>query len=299
MSSNIPEKINHSDFKISPEEAHALAEQLKEKLGTRDFQKTNHKLTNLMIAGLGDDRGLVRRTFAESLGIIGSSALPGLFEVLKNSPNVIARRAAAKTLKLVGDPNAVPYLLEALMNDTDPVVQGSAAGAMAIFGKAAIDALLKVISNSKSSSMQCGLASWALSFAGGQAPDELKNAAKSNNPAIKTAAIAAFGDLMQTSYDKELENILLNALNDNSPDVRIEATRLVININNTQLIEEILSKKINDTNLLVRRIAAIYLMKLDTPNAIKILNKRIHEEKENSVKEVINLAVKKLSNPRD
>ena len=84
-----------------------------------------------MVAGLGDQRGALRLTFAQSLGSIGEAALPILCEALKNNPNVLIRRASAKTLNLIGSQKALPNLIEAFKTDPDPVVQGSSAGAMA------------------------------------------------------------------------------------------------------------------------------------------------------------------------
>ena len=63
------------------------------------------------------------------------------------------------------------------MNDKDPVVQGSAVGAMAVFVENAVSHLLEVLINPKSSEMQCGLASWGLSFIGAEAPEALREAA--------------------------------------------------------------------------------------------------------------------------
>ena len=81
------------------------------------------------------------------LGRIGQKALPELRYALLNSKDVTVRRAAAKTLKLVGAPEALPDLLKALLRDEDPVVQGSSAGAMAIFGEEAVEYLVEVIEN--------------------------------------------------------------------------------------------------------------------------------------------------------
>ncbi len=49
-----------------------------------------------MVAGLGDNRGELRLTFAKSLGSVGEEAIPILCEALKNSSNIIIRRASAK-----------------------------------------------------------------------------------------------------------------------------------------------------------------------------------------------------------
>merc|ERR1712159_320980 len=97
--------------------------------------------------GLSDKNGLVRRNNAEALAQVGKAALPELIKALLNSKNVIQRRAAAKTLKLIEDPTALPHLIKALTNDSDSVVQFSAAGAIAIFGEAAVNQLIVVLEN--------------------------------------------------------------------------------------------------------------------------------------------------------
>ena len=42
--------------------------------------------------------------------------------------------------------------------------------------------------------MQLGLASWGLAFVGARAPEALREAARSEHPEIRTAAVAALGD---------------------------------------------------------------------------------------------------------
>ena len=91
-------------LKLSEDEANDLAEELKKVLRSGQTPKSDEKNIQLMVAGLGDKRGLVRRTFAESLGVIGKAAVPALLKALKHESNVTLRRAAAKTLKLVGEP---------------------------------------------------------------------------------------------------------------------------------------------------------------------------------------------------
>ena len=108
----------------------------------------------LLIKGLSNTNGLIRRSYAEKLGKIGKAALPELINALLNSKNVIQRRAAAKTLKLVEDPTALPHLITALTNDLDPVVQCSSAGAIAIFGEAAAYHLINVLENKENTEMQ-------------------------------------------------------------------------------------------------------------------------------------------------
>tara|TARA_Y100001968_G_scaffold333065_1_gene393923 strand:+ start:3751 stop:4641 length:891 start_codon:yes stop_codon:yes gene_type:complete len=296
LSSNLSKKEDPKDLNLSSDEASQLAQQLKVQLMKGELKKVELEKINLIIAGLGDKRGLIRRTFAESLGNIGKAALPGLFNALKKSENVIVRRAAAKTLKLVGEPTALPHLLEALLNDEDPVVQGSSAGAMAIFGEEAIEHLVAVLKNPFSTAMQCGLATWAMAFIGKNAPNGLKKAAQSNNPVIRIAGIAALEDLILSLNDNEAKMLLLEALEDPISDVRIEATRLIININDINQVEKLLLQKLNDNELLVRKNAALSLMKIKSINSISHLKERIKLESDISMINTLKLAIKLISN---
>ena len=174
---------NYSKSKLTTEEDKAKPQG--DKQNTRRKKKSiKHDIT-LLIKGLNDENGLVRRRHADALAQIGTAALPELINALLNSKNVIQRRAAAKTLKLVGDPAALPHLIKALTNDSDSVVQFSAAGAIAIFGEAAVNHLIIILENQEYTEMQYGLATWCLEFIGAKAPNAIKRAAKSKNTNVK------------------------------------------------------------------------------------------------------------------
>ena len=130
---------------LTEQEAFELAEVLKKKLDDQETPENDQALIQQMVRGLGDHRGALRLTFAQSLGNIGEDAIPYLCDAMKNDPNVIIRRASAKTLNLIGSKKALPNLVEAFKTDQDPVVQGSSAGAMATIGTPAIDELLKIL----------------------------------------------------------------------------------------------------------------------------------------------------------
>ncbi len=299
MDNSLRAKINQEEVILSPEESEQLAAELKYHLQIGKLPKSTKKEIDLMIAGLADPRGLLRRTFAESLGLCGEAALPGLCKALKNSKNVTVRRAAAKALKLVGNSKALPYLLDALMNDDDPVVQGSSAGAMAIFGEEAVEHLIKVLIKPNNSALQYGLAVWGLGFVGAEAPDALKKAAKSKNPFIRAAAISALDELIQALNDKEAKSILIKALNDKSTEVRIEATKSIGRINEKLWGEVLLVKQLDDDNQSVRKNAALSLMKINAIDSIKRLNEKILEENEIEVISIFKLAVNQLQKSTD
>ena len=286
--------IDKEDTALSTEEAADLAAELKTQLKGGKKPEGDINLIKKLITGLGDKRGLLRRTFAESLGLIGTDALPELRKALLNSKSVTVRRAAAKTLKLVGDPSALPDLLYALLTDKDPVVQGSAVAAMAIFGEDAAKSLLLVLENPNSSEMQCGLASWGLSFIGAKGAEILKRAAMSNNEKVRASSIAALGEQIQLFCDTEAKDILTNAINDLSDDVQIEAIKLMGLLDDQNWDLNLIGEKLNSNNPQVRKQSALSLMKLQAISQIQNLRQSLLKEKDLEVINVINLSLSKI-----
>ncbi len=289
-------KFSASEIKLTEEQSACLELEIKKQLREGEPLEKDSKNINLLIAGLGDHRGLVRRTFTEGLGQIGKPAVPALKNALLNHSNVTTRRAAAKALKLIGEPEALPDLLKALKKDPDPVVQGSSAAAIAIFGEKAIAPLLEILGSPKSTAMQCGLASWGLSFVGASASQALLKAAKSNKPLIRAAAIAALGDQIQSLEDTKAKELVVNALNDQNSGVRIEATALLGKLQKPSWARPLLTEKLSDDSPEVRKNAALGLMKLKTCAAVVDLKERELIEKNNQVINVIKIVIKKLEN---
>ncbi len=248
----------------------------------------------LLIRGLGDKNGLARRSYAEELGNIGKAALPALINALLNSKNVIKRRAAAKTLKLVGDSNAIPHLIKALTCDSDPVVQCSAAGAIAIFGEDAVNHLIIVLKNQNYTEMQHGLAAWALAFIGANAPIAIKKAAKSKNTKVKSAAISALEEYIRNSQDKEAIMLVKNAVNDNTESVQIEAIKLIGKLDKIESLIPILIAKFSHKNPEIRKASIFSLMQHNIKDAEEQLKNLLKIEQEQSVKKIIELALKNI-----
>ena len=293
--SKVPDpKANPEAIILSEDDASKLAKELKVQLHMGTISKADENFIQLIIAGLGDKRGNLRRTFAESLGAIGSAAVPGLRNALLHHSNVTVRRSAAKALKLVGDSSALPYLLQALINDEDPVVQGSSAGAMAIFGEDAVQHLLKVLVNPNSTAMQCGLASWGLSFIGAKAPNALREAAQSESAVIRAAAVAALGEQIQYLGDQIARDLVIKALDDSAIEVRAEATTLLGKLDDPSWAKPLLLEKLFDANAEVRKQAALSLMKLKVKEAIEDLQKISLIEKDTRVINVLQLAINEL-----
>lgn len=279
---------------LSEAEASLLAAELKLQLRSGERPAGDRERIEKMVAGLGDPRGLMRLTFAESLGAIGTAAVPSLCRALRTHDNVTVRRAAAKTLTLIADPTALPDLLEALLNDGDPVVQGSAVGAMAATGEFAVDALIEVLASSESSAMHLGLASWGLAFVGAQAPVALRRAARSTHTEVRTAAIAALGEQIQSLGDQEARDLVVEALGDSSELVRAEAATLLGKLHEPLWASPLLKPMLSDSSAQVRKNVALSLMKLCAVDAIFELETAAELEGSAEVKPILQLSIRQL-----
>ena len=252
------------------------------------------KKIDFLINGLSDTNGLVRRSYSEELGNIGKAALPGLINALLNSEDVIQRRAAAKTLKLVEDPTALPHLIQALTNDSDPVVQCSAAGAIAIFNEAAVNHLIIVLENQEYTEMQCGLAAWCLAFIGAKAPNTIKKAAKSKSTKVRAAAISALEEHIRQSRDQEAIQLIEGAINDSSENVQIETIKLIGKLYKIESLIPVLISKLKSKNPDIRSASVLSLMQLNIKESINQLKEILEVEKDINVKKIIELAIKKI-----
>ena len=286
---------NEFQHKLSIEEEKKLIQEINSRIKYGKKINATQKNINILIKGLGDPDGLRRRNYAEELGNIGKAVLPELINVLLNSKNVIQRRAAAKTLKLVGDPKALPHLINALTNDEDAVVQCSAAGAIAIFGEAAVEPLILVLENPQNTQMQHGLASWCLAFIGAKATNALIKAARSENPNVKSAAISALEEQIIESQDHEALELLKDALQDSAENVQIEAIKLVGKLYKIESLITILISKLKNKNPEIRRASVFSLMQLNVVEALNPLKELIEVEQENHLKRIIKLAISKIS----
>ena len=284
-----------SESQLTEEEALQLADELSGKLSEGEIPRSDAESLKRMVAGLGDERGALRLTFAKSLGAVGDEALPILCKALRQHQNVIVRRASAKTLNLIGNKDALPYLLEAFLKDDDPVVLGSSAGAMATIGPDAMDSLLGILKNPDCTPFQVGLINLALSFIGSKAPEALLEAADSDVAEVRVAAISALGDQIQKSDDLRAQNRVFQALEDVSADVRAEAVTLIGKSCDAEDVETLLLKKLSDEDTQVRKNTALSLMKLDALGAIEQLKMAEQKEDDDDVKAVLKVAINILS----
>ena len=279
---------------LTSEEALQLAEVLKKKLDEQQVPASDQESLRQMVSGLGDQRGALRLTFAQSLGAVGEIAVPILCEALKQNPNVVIRRASAKTLNIIGSEKALPNLLEAFQTDKDPVVQGSSAGAMSTIGAQSIEPLLQMLTQDNCSAFQVGLINLALGFIGSKAPEAFIKATQSDNAEIRIAALGALAEQIQTSRNETNVGILLNALKDQSAEVRAEAATMAgksLEAEEYQCLTELL----HDTDSQVRKNAALALMKMDGVQAIESLNNAVKKEEDEQVKAVFKVASTQLA----
>ena len=279
---------------LTEQEALELAEVLKQKLVDQETPSSDQTSIKQMVAGLGDQRGALRLTFAQSLGNVGEAAIPYLCDAMKNNPNVIIRRASAKTLNLIGSEQALPNLIEAFKTDPDPVVQGSSAGAMATIGVPAIEDLLKILTEPNCTAFQVGLINLALSFIGSKAPDALNNAIQSENIEIRIAAITVLAEQIQSGRYQSASKTLLKALSDQSSEVRAEAATMVGKTLEPEDASEKLCELLSDESVQVRKNTSLALMKMEAEEAIRPLKNAAAIEKDEQAKSVMNVAIKVL-----
>ena len=287
------QKTNELD-NLTEQEAFELAEVLKRKLAEQETPESDQTSIQQMIRGLGDHRGALRLTFAQSLGNVGEEAIPYLCDALKNDPNVIIRRASAKTLNLIGSKKALPNLVEAFKTDQDPVVQGSSAGAMATIGAPAIDELLKILVDPGCTAFQVGLINLALSFIGSKAPDAFDQATQSDNVEIRIAAITVLAEQIQAQTNKSAKSALLKALSDEASEVRAEAATMAGKTLEPEDASNQLCVMLQDESDQVRKNTSLALMKMEATNAIEQIKDAINAEKNEQVKSVMTVAVNVL-----
>ena len=104
---------------MSPEEVDDFLAAARQEVAEDTFDTSDRQRLKLMVECMGDSRGMVRLGFADTLGKIGKPATPFLVDALLEHPDPVVRRASAKTLTLIADPDTVSPLVQALLNDED------------------------------------------------------------------------------------------------------------------------------------------------------------------------------------
>jgi len=278
---------------LSQAETDALLQRVSEQIALNTFDCNDQPLLKQLVECLGDERGMTRLRCAQTLGEIGKPATPVLVEALADHPNVVVRRAAAKTLTLIADPDSIPQLLHSFRHDQDTVVQGSSVGALARMGEAAVPPLLEILESPELSESHKGHAAWALAFIGTQAKEYLNQAVANDSPAVRAAVVGSITKIVAEEPNPELFDILVQSLSDLDSDVRCEGAAALGNLSYQAAIPNLV-ELLQHTDLESRRSAALALMKIGDPAAIKPLQAALEQESETTVQSVIQLALSQL-----
>jgi len=269
-----------------------LVEKVNDQISFGTFDDSDSQILEQLVEGLGDPRGLVRLRFAETLGEIGEAATPFLMQSLANHPNVVLRRAAAKTLTIIGDPIAVPTLLNSFLNDPDTVVRSSAAGALAKTGEASVPALLEILGDDSKSQDIKGHAAWALSFIGSEGADYLYKALDSASLDVRCAVIGAIGHVAQEQSDEKSCNLLVSALTDPEAIIRAEAATALAQVNYPPALTHLILA-LQDVDLDVRKAAVNSLGKMGNALALEALQNLL-DDREQVIKVLAKIAIAQI-----
>jgi bilin biosynthesis protein len=272
----------------------ALLKRVEEQITLETLDISDQQLLQQLVEGLGDPRGLIRLRFAETLGEIGEPVTPLVSNALANHSNVVVRRAAAKTLTIIGDPRAVPTLLHSFLNDEDTVVRSSSAGALARTGEAAVPALLEILASKDWPEDTKGQAAWALAFIGSEAAEHLYRALNSDSLDVRCAVIGAIAHVAQEQGDEKSCSILVSALTDPEAIIRAEAASAFAQVNYPPAIAHlILATK--DADLEVRKAAVSSLGKLGGQPELETLQAAL-QDPETVVQVLAKLAIAQIEN---
>jgi bilin biosynthesis protein len=256
-----------------------LLERVNEQITLDTFDAADQALLERLVEGLGDSRGLVRLQFAETLGEIGEVATPVLVNALANHANVVVRRAAAKTLTLIADPEAVPALIQSFLNDADTVVRGSSAGALARTGETAVPALLDILASTEYAEDTKGHAAWALAFIGSEAAEYLYAALNNASLDVRCAVIGALGHVAQEQSGEKSCQLLVTALTDPEALIRTEAAAALGQVNYPPAVSQLILA-LRDPDLDVRKAAINSLGKMGDRTALEPLQALLTDEPE-------------------
>lgn len=278
---------------LSHEEADALLAKVNGKIAQQTFDINDHELIKQMVECMGDTRGMVRLGFAEALGSVGKPAVPFLLEALANHANEVVRRAAAKTLTLIGDPSTVPNLIYSLLNDEDRVVKGSCIGALARTGEAAVLPLLQLLESTETPETTKGHAAWALAFIGTEGKKHLYQAINSEFPEVRSAIVGAIAKIAEQEEEAEAFELIVASLDDSNSNVRSEAAAVLGNLTYQPAVPKLI-ELLNHPEGETRKSAALALMKIGDRTALDSIKGALAKESEEGTKKAIALAVSLL-----
>ncbi|MBE9039762.1 HEAT repeat domain-containing protein [Oscillatoriales cyanobacterium LEGE 11467] len=278
---------------LTHEEADGLLKKVNEQIAIGTLDTGDRELLQQMVEGMGDTRGMVRLGFAEALGAVGKPATPLLIEAVAHHPNVVVRRASAKTLTLIADPEAIPTLLHALLNDDDTVVKGSAVGALASIGERAIPVLLDVLAAPENSESIKGHVAWALAFIGAPGKEQLYAAIESDSAEVRAAVVGAIANFAEETPEERAFEVLTNALADEAENVRSEAAAALGKFAHKPAVPQLTALLHHDDGE-TRKAAALALMKIGDLASIEPLKEARDRETEEGIRRAIALAISLL-----
>ena len=278
---------------LAQAETDTLLAMVSEQIALQSFDCNDQEILQRLVESLGDKRGMTRLRCAETLHQIGLSATPFLLTALASHPDVVVRRAAAKTLTLLADAAAVPHLIYSLLHDEDTVVKGSSVGALARIGEPSVAPLLEILASNEHPESTKGHAAWALAFIGTAAKEYLYQAIASDSPVVRAAVVGAIAKVAQEEPSSELFDILRESLTDPDENVRCEAASALGNLSYQPAMAnliELLSHSDGES----RKAAALSLMKIGDNSAIEPLQTALAKESETAVQLVMKLAISKF-----
>ncbi|MDJ0508755.1 MAG: HEAT repeat domain-containing protein [Crocosphaera sp.] len=277
---------------LTQEQTDNLLYKVAEEISLKTFNVNDESLLKSLVECLGDTRGMTRLRAAQTLGEIGKPATPFLLDALANHSNVVVRRAAAKTLTLIADPETIPQLVHSFLNDEDTVVQGSSVGALARMGEAGVLPLLDILGSPDIPESAKGHAAWALSFIGVQGKKYLEQAIDNDSPVVRSAVVGAIAKVVAEETDQDLLDILVNSLNDPDSNVRCETAAVLANLTYKPAIPKLvdLLDHVDDET---RKSAALSLMKIGDPVVLESLREALNRES-TTIQPIIKLAISQL-----
>ena len=291
LNSNTQSEVDPS--LLAQAETDTLLAMVSEQIALQSFDCNDQEILQRLVESLGDKRGMTRLRCAETLHQIGLSATPFLLTALASHPDVVVRRAAAKTLTLLADAAAVPHLIYSLLHDEDTVVKGSSVGALARIGEPSVAPLLEILASNEHPESTKGHAAWALAFIGTAAKEYLYQAIASDSPVVRAAVVGAIAKVAQEEPSSELFDILRESLTDPDENVRCEAASALGNLSYQPAMAnliELLSHSDGES----RKAAALALMKIGDNSAIEPLQTALAKESETAVQLVMKLAISKF-----
>lgn len=194
---------------------------LKEKAGEEGIQG----FIDLVRYGISGDKHEFEKA-AECLSKIGQPAIPALVETLQDE-NEVLRRLAAQVLSTIGDPSALPAMIAA-MNDESIDVRQDVVTGLGGFGQSALPILLETIVGDDDNN------SWnaysALRWIGAPASKELFALLDQNDEKKRKSVASTLGFIQIDTKDETLLNRLLNALDDENPNMQKGAAETLTTI---------------------------------------------------------------------